>query len=191
MKSCSNVTTIQNESSGIVENASDVVEEKVVSYGINPKFCVTKIKGLIDDKCALMLVDTGSTVSIVNDSLVERGNVSKVSNVSITSPSGDEINIIGKVDVNFNIGNNYEFVYNVYVATHFSYQCIIGLDVLRDFACNIDLGNNYVVFNDEELITFESVNSCDKEFDFQSMNGIEIVENKEIVESFNVDEGLS
>jgi len=52
--------------------------------------------------------------------------VSKVSNVQITSASGDKINIIGKANVNFEIGNMWKFSYDVYVASNFYYQCIIG-----------------------------------------------------------------
>jgi hypothetical protein len=51
------------------------------SLSLEPEICA-KIRGFINGKCASLLVDTGSTVSIVNDSFIDRRNVSKVSNDS-------------------------------------------------------------------------------------------------------------
>ena len=58
----------ENENSCSYKNASfDIVEKNIISCALNPKFCVAKIRGFINRKCASLLVDTGSTVSIVND----------------------------------------------------------------------------------------------------------------------------
>lgn len=186
----------ENENSCSAKNASfDIVEENIISCALNPKFCVAKIRGFINGKCASLLVDTGSTVSIVNDSFIDRRNVSKVSNVQITSASGDKINIIGKANVNFEIGNMCKFSYDVYVASNFYYQCIIGLDILYDYSCSIDLGNNCVVFNDEEYIEFENIdegNICENNYSqFMSFNGIELRIENDSENTFNVSESLS
>ncbi|CAC5363328.1 unnamed protein product [Mytilus coruscus] len=61
---------------------SDIVKENVISCEFNPKFCVAKIRGLVNEKSVLMLIDTGSTVSIVNDCFVDRRDVSEVNNLS-------------------------------------------------------------------------------------------------------------
>ena len=37
--------------------------------------------------------------------------------------------------------NKCDFVYNVYVARNCLYPCIIELNILCDFSCNVDLGN--------------------------------------------------
>lgn len=63
---------------------------------LNPKVCVAIIRGLVNEKHVLILVDTGSAVSIVNDYVLNRRYVSEVDNVCITSASGDKIDIIGK-----------------------------------------------------------------------------------------------
>ncbi|CAG2211112.1 unnamed protein product [Mytilus edulis] len=60
---------------------SDVVKENFISCELNPKFCVDKIRGLVNERSALMLVDTGSTVNIVNDCFVNRRDVSEVNNI--------------------------------------------------------------------------------------------------------------
>ncbi|VDI47319.1 Hypothetical predicted protein [Mytilus galloprovincialis] len=165
------------------------------SCELNPKFCVAKIRGLVNEKSVLMLVDTGSTVSIVNDCFVNRRDVSEVNNVCITSASGDKIEIIGKANVEFKIGNKCNFVYSVYVASNFSYQCIIGLDILCDFSCNVDLGNNCIVFNNEESINFECLEDMQfserDNLQYDSMNGIDIEESiNDNTNTFNIDEGL-
>ncbi|CAC5412112.1 unnamed protein product [Mytilus coruscus] len=82
---------------------SDVVKENVISCELNPKFCVAKIRGLANEKSILILVDTGSTVSIVNDCFVNRRDVSEVNNVCITSASGDKMEITGKANVNLRL----------------------------------------------------------------------------------------
>ncbi|CAG2184862.1 unnamed protein product [Mytilus edulis] len=91
--------------------------------------------------------------------------------------------------------NKCDFVYSVYVASNFSYQCIIGLDILCDFSCNVDLGNNCIVFNNEESINFECLEDMQfserDNLQYDSMNGIDIEESiNDNTNTFNIDEGL-
>ncbi|CAC5424688.1 unnamed protein product [Mytilus coruscus] len=60
-----NDVEISTEKSCLAKFISDVVKENVTSCELNPKFCVAKIRGLVNEKSVLILVDTGSTVSIV------------------------------------------------------------------------------------------------------------------------------
>ncbi|CAC5390009.1 unnamed protein product [Mytilus coruscus] len=94
-----NDVDISTEKSCLAKCISDVIKTNVISYELNPKFCVAKIRGLVNENSVLMLVDTGSTVSIVNDCFVNRRDVSEVNNVCITLASGDKIDIIRKVNV--------------------------------------------------------------------------------------------
>lgn len=147
----------ENENSCVAKNLSSEVIEENVSCALNPKFCVTKIRGLINGKSALLLVNTGSAITLVNESFVDHENILKVSNINITSASGDKIEIIGKTKVKFNIGYKCEFEYNVYVASNFHYQCILGLDILVDYSCNVDLSNDCLHFQNESVM-FENEN---------------------------------
>lgn len=94
------------DSSGNSENNIIVkyVCENIVSCQLNPKFCTAKILGDVNDKSASMLIDTGSSVTIVSEEFADQGTMAPAGGVSITSATGNRVDIIGKCDFRIRIG---------------------------------------------------------------------------------------
>ena len=170
------------------------MSEEVISCKINPEFCSAKIRGLVNENDVSILVDTGSTVSIINEKLVRRSDLLSVKNVNITSASRDKIQIKGKLSVPFQIGKKCKCVYSVYVASNFPHQCIIGLDIVKRCSCCVDLGNNCVYVNHDKIMFENSDEMCVNEIEVHSLDGMELcVYSTDVLEntSFNVNESLS
>lgn len=75
----------------------------------------------------------------------------------------------------FQIGNNCKFVYSVYVARNFPYQCIIALDILMRCACCVDLGNDCVYVNHDNIMFENSDEMCVNEIEVHSFDGMELI----------------
>ena len=153
----------------------------VVSCQLKSKFCVAKIQGLINGKPAAMLVDTGSSVTIVSETMAKGCVLSPSGAVTVSSATGDSVQIIGKCDFKFRIGQNISITYTAFVSRNFPYDCILGLDVLKDCACFIDVANESLYINGESVSFSSDVSSFSESMQdacgYESLNGIEINEN--------------
>lgn len=170
------------DSSGNSENNIIVkyVCENIVSCQLNPKFCTAKILGDVNDKSASMLIDTGSSVTIVSEEFADQGTMAPAGGVSITSATGNRVDIIGKCDFRIRIGEKTDIVYNAFVARNFPYNCILGLDILKDCACYIDVANDSLYINGERVSFSPDANlvseSLEGAYQGESLNGIEVSE---------------
>jgi hypothetical protein len=107
-----------------------------------------QIVGKVSDKNASMLIDTGSSVTIVRQDFADQDTMVPAGGVSVTSATGDRVDIIGKCDFRMKIGKNTDIVCNAFVARGFLYDCILGLDILKDCACYIDVANDSLYINE-------------------------------------------
>ena len=99
----------------------------------------------------------------------------------MSSATGDLVPIIGKCDFNFRIGQNISITYTAFVSRNFPYDCILGLDVLKDCACFIDVANDSLYINGESESFSSDVSPFSESMQdacgYESLNGIEINEN--------------
>lgn len=122
-----------------------------MSCQLNPKFCTAKLRGDVNDKSASMLIDRISRVTIVSEEFANQGIMAPTGGVSITSATGNRVDIIGKCNLRVRIGEKTDIVYNAFVARNFPYKCILGLDILKDCACYIDVANDSLYINGERV----------------------------------------
>ena len=99
------------------------------------------------------LVDTGSTISIVSKSFLERNKTSLLKQIvqtdqNFVSASGESLKIMGKCEVTFKIGQ-FEFIQTCIVADIVT-DCIIGLDFLKNHnSCVLDVVSQLLWINDQ------------------------------------------
>ena len=92
------------------------------------------VKGFINDKPANILVDTGGSMSIVNETF-QQSNFSNVllrlGDVNATSVMGDPVTFKGVFSASLRIGKNVAF-HDFYVASGFQQGCVLGTDSLPE-----------------------------------------------------------
>lgn len=108
----------------------------------NDNACFVNIEIL--DTNVLMLVDTGSSVTILQKRLFERLPLNerpevKPVNITLTTATGDTFPFLGKVKLTFKLGKQ-TFQHDVLLAD-IKNDGIIGMDFFQSYNCQIDLKN--------------------------------------------------
>lgn len=100
------------------------------------------ITGKIGNANTTILVDTGSSVTIINPKLLREVDLENRSDLVITESSlrlksakGDDIPVVGECTLSIFLGN-FEYFHNVVVA-EIENSCILGVDFMSKFACGI------------------------------------------------------
>ena len=144
------------------------------------QICVAKIQGLINGqgKLAEMLVETGSSVTIVSETMTKGCELSPSGAVTVSSATGDSVPIIGKCDFEFRIGQKISVTYTAFVSRNF----------LKDRACFIDVANDSLYINGKSVSFSSDVSPFSESMQdacgYESLNGIEISENVTSDEKF-------
>ena len=128
-----------------------------------------------------MFVDTGSSVTIVSETMAKGCELSPSGAVTVSSATGDSVPIIGKCDFKFRNGQKISITYTAFVSRSFPYDCILGLDILKDCSCFIDVANDCLYINGESVSFISNVSPFSENMQdacgYESLNGIEISEN--------------
>ncbi|KAL9986207.1 hypothetical protein ACROYT_G000314 [Oculina patagonica] len=118
------------------------------------------ISGLVNHSVTCILLDTGATVSVLNEETWRKsGHVSKVNPVTgtLTTANGNELTVLGETKVRFRVGN-IDCFWSVMIARGLSHDCILGSDFFQHFGCQIhyDTGT-FVVGHTEIPIRYSKV----------------------------------
>ena len=109
------------------------------------------IDGFINEHPAKLLVDTGASMTIVNESF-QRKNMSNIplglGEVNATSVTGDPVHFKGIISASLKIGNNVAF-HDFYVASGFQHDCILGTDFLTKEGITLDMSRRTLKWNTE------------------------------------------
>ena len=106
------------------------------------------VRCLIDDKQVDLLVDTGASVSAISVEMVQKLHLESKWNRSISGNAKGvrSSNILGIVEhVNCMIGHVEFRLFFMVLEGNMPY-CILGLDQMRRFRCNVDLDEDVLVF---------------------------------------------
>jgi len=100
---------------------------------------------------AKLLVDTGSTMTIVNETF-QRTNMPNIplrhGKVNATLVTGDTVHLKGIFSESLKIGSNVAF-HNFYVASGFQPDCILGTDFLTRDGITLDMSRRMLKWNAE------------------------------------------
>lgn len=98
------------------------------------------VNGKIGDIKTTILIDTGSSVTIINPTLFKEINSNNELNliktsVRLKSAKGDDIPVLGQCLLSLKLGNR-EFSHNC-IIVQIENSCILGVDFMPKFSCNI------------------------------------------------------
>ncbi|KII65807.1 Transposon Tf2-6 polyprotein [Thelohanellus kitauei] len=89
------------------------------------------------------LVDTGSCISLINKSLLKGYHISPSSSKIITV-SGEHLKSFGKVQLKIKL-NEFELTWEFVVLDQFTFDLIIGRDLIKYMDCTIDLNDSKIL----------------------------------------------
>ena len=111
------------------------------------------INGFINEVLAKILVDTGVSMSIVNETF-HKTHFSHVAlrpgEVNATTVTGDPVRFKGVFAASLRLGKNVAFQ-DFYVASGFQHDCMLGTDFLAQVGKSIDMSNRMVKWNSETM----------------------------------------
>ena len=109
------------------------------------------VEGFVNEHPAKILVDTGSSMTIVNETF-QRTNMPNIplrpGKVNATSVTGDPVNFKGIFSASLKIGSNVAF-HDFYVASGFQPDCILGTDFLTREGITLDMSRRTLKWNAE------------------------------------------
>ena len=111
------------------------------------------ITGLVNHSVTGILLDTGATVSVLNEETWRKcGHFSKVNPVTgtLTTANGNELTVLGETKVRFRVGN-IDCFWAVMIARGLSHDCILGSDFFQHFGCQIHYDTGTFVVGHTEI----------------------------------------
>eukprot|EP00794_Sanderia_malayensis_P014869 gene14869-16415_t len=109
------------------------------------------VTGYINDTPANILVDTGASMSIVNESF-QHAHLAhipiKAENVNATSVTGEPVVFKGVLSASLKIGKNVAFQ-DFYVFSGFQHDCVLGNDFVTRVGVTIDMSERLLKWNSE------------------------------------------
>ena len=109
------------------------------------------VEGFVNEHPAKILVDTGSSMTIVNETF-QRTNMPNIplrpGKVNATSVTGDPVHFKGIFSASLKIGSNVAF-HDFYVASGFQPDCILGTDFLTREGITLDMSCRTLKWNAE------------------------------------------
>ena len=105
--------------------------------------CTLTLRGAVEGHPTVMLVDTGSSVTILHESIWKMAVKGKKELKQATCPvmavTGESLPLCGQAEVNLQVGS-YSGVHNVLVVRDMTQQCLLGTDFLEQCHCIINMG---------------------------------------------------
>lgn len=109
------------------------------------------VNGFIDENPCKLLIDTGASMSIVNETFQQThfpNIVLRSGDVNATSVRGDPVNFKGIFSASLRIGKNVAFQ-DFYVASGFQHNCVLGTDFLTRAGISTDMSDRTLKLNSE------------------------------------------
>ena len=112
------------------------------------------VQGLFFNTPVRMLVDTGSAVTIVGESVWKRtnvrSNVEEAPSSPIVTANGNPLSLLGKSEAMLTLGDVVTR-YPVLIAKDLTQECIIGADFLECFKCIVDISTETLTVSGRSL----------------------------------------
>ena len=136
--------------------------------------------GINQRELAAMLVDTGPSVTIVSETVAKGCALSQSELLLYRQQQVTLFQSLVKVTLNLELTRKF-LTYTAFVSRNFPYDYILGLDILKDCTCFIDVANNSLYINGESVLFCSDVSPFSESVQdvcgYESLNGIEISEN--------------
>eukprot|EP00980_Cylindrotheca_fusiformis_P014346 scaffold3827_cov179-Cylindrotheca_fusiformis.AAC.10 len=136
------------------ENIENPLMDGFAAGGMSPDHMLF-VKCLIDGQAVDLLVDTGASASVISSEMVKTLRLLPKCNASISGNATGvgTSKILGIVEnVDCIIGHVEFRLFFMIVEGNMPY-CILGLDQMRRFRCNVDLDDNMIVFGGKDGVS--------------------------------------
>ena len=147
--------------------------------------------GFIDEHPCKLLIDTGASMSIVNETFQQThlpNIVLRPGNVNATSVTGDPVNFKGIFSASLRIGKNVAFQ-DFYVASGFQHDCVLGTDFLTRAGITIDMSDRTLKWNSET--TFLATDPPDPVWEISLTERVDIPPRSELYTLLPIGPGCS
>ena len=106
--------------------------------------CTLTIQGHIEGFSVSMLVDTGSSVTLIHEAVWNKVKIKVKSSLSpctvpVMAVNGEQLKVAGEIDLHLQIGTH-QGKHKVLVVEQMLQQCLLGTDYLEKQKCLVDLG---------------------------------------------------
>eukprot|EP00731_Ephydatia_muelleri_P017571 Em0010g669a len=105
--------------------------------------CTLTLQGAVEGHPTVMLVDTGSSVTILHENIWKKAVKGKKELKQATCPvmavNGESLPLCGQAEVTLQVGS-YSGVHKVLVVRDMTQQCLLGTDFLEQCHCVINMG---------------------------------------------------
>ena len=149
------------------------------------------VNGFIDKHPCKLLIDTGASMSIVNETF-QRTHIPNIvlrpGDVNATSVTGDPVNFKGIFSASLRIGKNVAFQ-DFYVASGFQHDCVLGTDFLTRAGITIDMSDRTLKWNSET--TFLATDPPDHVWEISLMEKVDIPPRSELYAMLPIGPGCS
>ena len=119
-------------------------------FAVSDLTTVYRVSGVVNGCTLTFIIDTGAPVTLLRTDTWERVNITETKLGKWTGPSlvgvdGKAINVRGKAKVNVSF-DGAEFPTQVVVADSLTTEGILGMDFMKEYSCNIDIGKDILTF---------------------------------------------
>ena len=104
--------------------------------------CTLTLQGAVEGHPTVMLVDTGSSVTILHENIWKKavkGKELKQATCQVMAVNGESLPLCGQAEVTLQVGS-YSGVHKVLVVRDMTQQCLLGTDFLEQGHCVINMG---------------------------------------------------
>lgn len=135
--------------------------------------------GCVNNINTKIILDTGSGLSIIDQSLVKDNKINYSHNILLTAATGHNLNFIGFTNINLQLGNLI-FSHKIAVVKNFKHKILLGSDFFNKSGAVLNYQNNTLIltnlFGEKCVIYFTGHNNYDSVF-----NQIDIFDNKKTI----------
>ena len=149
------------------------------------------LEGRINEQPAKLLVDTGASMTIVNESF-QREHMPNIplrpGSMNATSVTGEPVNFLGIFSASLRIGSNVAFQ-DFYVASVFKHDCVLGTDFLTREGITLDMASRTLKWNSE--VTPMSIDKTESVWEISLLDKLEIPSKSELFTMLPMGPGCS
>ena len=143
------------------------VSPKEIGKGRSVKYtsavaCTLILQGMVGGRPTRMLVDTGSSVTLVHEKVwndISQDRKLLTPHCPVMAVNGDSLSLCGQIDLDLMVGKHVR-THTVLVVREMTQECLLGTDFLEQYGCVVDLGRRTMIMLGETIPLDTLYGSC-------------------------------
>ena len=115
--------------------------------------CTLILQGRVEGRPTRMLVDTGSSVTLVHEKVwndISQDRKLSTPQCPVMAVNGDSLRLCGQIDLALTVGKHVR-THTVLVVREMTQECLLGTDFLEQYGCVVDLGRRTMIMLGETI----------------------------------------